>query len=109
MTDGYDNVYVDTRPEIQMTEETSAMGETSLLNEYVKLFEPWQRYHPEASYSNEEIQKIVELYDFDYVIAVEDSPIIKYMRSAGKDTYRQVRVKDDEREGAYLLFAKIDK
>ena len=110
MTGGYDNVYVDTRPEIQLTKGTSAMGDMPLLKEYVKLFEPdmFSKKQKEPPYSNEEIQKIVESYDFDCIIAVEDSPIVKYIRSAGEDTYRQVRVKDDEREGAYLLFAKID-
>lgn len=107
MTDGY-NIYIDSRPEIQLTKGTSAMGDMPLLKEYVKLFEPLPKKTKEPPYSNGEIQEIVEFYDFDYVITIEDSPIVKYMRSAGKDTYQQVRVKDDEREGAYLLFAKID-
>ena len=96
---GYQNVYIDVRPELYHYPVMGVTGNESVLEEYVRLC-----FKDKSPYSNEETEEILNVYDFDYLIAESDAPISQYLN--GSDMYKEIELEDTRKEGMYHLYER---
>lgn len=96
---GYQNVYIDVRPELYHYPVMGVTGNESVLEEYVRLY-----YKDKNPYSEKEMKEILNAYDFDYLIAESDTMISEYLNDS--DMYKEIELEDTRKEGMYHLYEK---
>ena len=96
---GYQNVYIDIRPEMYHYPVMGVTGNESLLEEYARLC-----IKDKNPYSKEETEEILNVYQFDYLIAKSNTMISEYLDDS--DMYEKIELEDTNEEEAYQFYAR---
>lgn len=103
---GYQNVYIDVRPELFHYPVMGAIGNESVLEEYSRLYYENDNLNGKNTrpYSDKETEQILEVYRFDYIIAESKCAISKYLNKS--DMYEEIEFTGNAEKGVYHLYAR---